>query len=266
MKHLYNSQGDFIAILHQGFLFSPSCTQIGQSYDNSVMVRGGRYLGDIVGDRLLYNHNTHHKNAVFSITYFENPELEKYPAPPERESIALKPGFSDIDFEQLEKPKWLLREFKALFLTDNGSLPQFYFENLTGEQVCTMYNWLRSQGRIYKESLLWDTQEEREVSITDDLLVAERVISGRYESFRHELCCLTTEGVVLPKLTVAVTPNSLSIEYPMGEEWTEERIWAMISTMNTLQKMAPQSNQFHVFEGEPPVLWRPFLWESFKKN
>lgn len=101
MKYLYNSEGDFIAVLHEGVLFSPQCKIIGESYDKTVMVKGHRYLGDIVEDRLLYNHNSPDKNAVISITCYEYPSLEQFPEPPKRDSIRLEENYSDIAQEKL---------------------------------------------------------------------------------------------------------------------------------------------------------------------
>ena len=152
-------------------------------------------------------------------------------------------------------------ELKTLFIHDDGSLPDFYFEKLTAEQVCVLYNWLRSRGGIFGEPLVWDTEQKRDVLVTNELPAAERVVSGRYQNFRHGLNRLEMNGVIIPQLTVEVTPDLICIDYRAGAEWGDQEIVAMMELLRTLQQFAPDAELFHMFEGEERTSWFPDVWK-----
>lgn len=144
-------------------------------------------------------------------------------------------------------------ELHDLFDTDDGSLPDIFVENLSGDQVRAIYRWVRSQCGIYcndGDPTLWDRTEERDgpIKAVDD--PAQLVISGRAEPFRHGLTQFSISGVDLPQLTVAVYPSEIEFDYRMGSEWGPPQLTALFAFLWTIQQMAPDATISHAHEGD----------------
>ena len=158
-----------------------------------------------------------------------------------------------------------------LFDTDDGSLPDIFVENLSSDQVVTIYRWVRSQCEIYcddGEPTLWHCEQERDVSIKSLRDPAQLVISGRAERFRHGLKKFSISGVELPQLTVAVSPNEIEFDYRMGSQWGPSQVAALFDFLWSIQEMAPDAKISHSHEGDSKrspsftVAWREFTREK----
>ena len=158
-----------------------------------------------------------------------------------------------------------------LFDTDDGSLPDIFVENLSSDQVIQIYRWVRSQCEIYCDAgdpTLWHCELECDVPIKSLDNPAQLVISGRVENFRHGLTCFSFSGVVLPQLTVAVSPNEIAFDYRMGSEWGPSQVAALFDFLWAIQEMAPDAKIFHVHEGGSEAspsfanAWRDFKREK----
>jgi hypothetical protein len=150
-----------------------------------------------------------------------------------------------------------MREFwpqlSDLFETDDGSLPDIFVENLSDDQVRTIYHWIRTLGDIYCEHgdpTLWDREQQSAVLIKSLDDPAQLVIDGRVEPFRHGLTQFSLSGVRLPQLTVAVSPNEIEFDYRMGSEWGPSQVAALFDFLWTIQQMAPPAKISHSHEGE----------------
>ena len=164
----------------------------------------------------------------------------------------------------------LWTQLRDLFDTDDGSLPDIFIENLSNDQVCHIYRWIRSQSEIYcdnRDPTFWDCVNERDVSIemVDD--PAERATESRAEPFRHGLTELSFSGVCLPQLTIAVFPNEIDFDYRMGVEWGRDNWGGLFDFLWAIQIMAPDANISHAFEGDSVrTLSFTESWKTFKRK
>jgi len=143
-------------------------------------------------------------------------------------------------------------QLRDIFETDDGSLPDIFVENLSGDQVQSIYHWVRSQCDVYCDDgapTLWDRVAECVVAITDLDDPAQLVLDGRAEPFRHGLTRFSISDVEIPQLTVAVAPNSIEFDYRMGSEWGPSQVAALFDFLWAIQQLAPDARISHVHEG-----------------
>lgn len=143
-------------------------------------------------------------------------------------------------------------QLHELFDTDDGSLPDVFIENLTGDQVSEIYAWVRSKCGVYSDActpMFWDRVDEQDVPVTSVDDPASLVVNGQAESFRHGLSEVSSSGVVVPPLTIAVWPNSIEFDYRMGSEWGPAQLDALFDFLWSLQQLAPTAIITHSFEG-----------------
>jgi hypothetical protein len=139
-----------------------------------------------------------------------------------------------------------------LFDTDDGSLPDIFIENLTGDQVSEIYRWVRSKCGVYSDEwnpTFWDRVDEQDVPVTSVDDPASLVVNGRAESFRHGLSEVSSGGVVVPSLTIVVWPNSIEFDYRMGPEWGPTQLDALFDFLWGVQQLASTATISHSFEG-----------------
>ena len=162
----------------------------------------------------------------------------------------------------------LWAQLHDLFDTDDGSLPDLIVENLSSAQVVTIYQWVRSLCDVYTddgEPTLWHCEQERDVPITSLDSPAQLIISGRAKSFRHGLAELSISGIVIPQLTVAVSPNKIEFDYRMGLEWGPSELDALFDFLWSVQQLAPAATISHSYEGDSkPTQIFARLWDEFK--
>jgi len=140
-----------------------------------------------------------------------------------------------------------------LFDTDDGSLPDAFVENLTGDQVCTIYKWVRLQSDIYcsgGEPTYWDRVDQCDVPIRAVEDPAQLVVDGLVEPFRHGLERLIVFGAVLPQLSICAWPNQIHFDYRMGSEWGPPQLSALFEFLWIIQRMAPDAEITHAHEGD----------------
>lgn len=153
-----------------------------------------------------------------------------------------------------------------LFDTDDGSLPDIVVENLSNDQVRTIYQWVRSQCDIYDDPTLWDLVQETDVPIKTLADPAQLVLDGRVEPFRHGLTQFAISGVVLPQLTIAVSPNEIAFDYRMGREWRPPQVAALFDFLWTIQEIAPAATISHMHEGaNDRTASFTNTWDDFKR-
>lgn len=121
--------------------------------------------------------------------------------------------------------KWdkLLR----VFGTNDGSLPDIELNNLSGEEVIRGYDFVRNHSECISSTghYYWSIANQCEVPFSYEDNPAEYVVSGQAECFH--VCfdgVRSPSGKRVPELGLFVFTDSLSFDYRMGPDWTEEAL------------------------------------------
>lgn len=141
------------------------------------------------------------------------------------------------------------QKLKDLFDADDGSLPDVFIDELSGEQVCAIYSWIMSQATIYDAPTLWHALEGKEIPIRSVNSPAAAVVRGEIPQFRHGLTNFQVAGVELYGLTICVSSNQISFDYQMGDDWDAPQVTALLDLLTTIRRLAPDAQISHQFEG-----------------
>jgi len=136
-----------------------------------------------------------------------------------------------------------------LFKNDDGSLPDIFIENLTENEIITIYNWIVSNSEIYNNPTLWSIEEQKDVPIKQIVNPAKNFVEGRVECFHHGLENLKMDGVIIPQLGIFVENGRLSLDYRMGLEWEPIEVEALFKLLYSMVKSAPNLKVRHADEG-----------------
>ena len=154
-----------------------------------------------------------------------------------------------------------------LFHADDGSLPDIFVDDLSNEEIVTIYDYVMTQSEIDGDPTAWNLESEEEIPIRDIDHPAKQYIEKRIESFRHCIV-LRVAGLELPRLSICVGQESIEFDYRMGKEWNEENVSALFSFLSKIQSIAPRSKIYQADEGgseEPNIVFQESLNE-FTKN
>lgn len=136
-----------------------------------------------------------------------------------------------------------------LFEKDDGSLPDIFVENITPDEIVTVYSWVLSLTKPYGEPCLWSLEENRDIKITDISNPALYYIQGKSESFRHGLEEFYFNGVKIPQLTIYIGESGIDFDYRMGKEWNKIKLISLFEFLHEIRKIAPKSKIFQALEG-----------------
>lgn len=122
-------------------------------------------------------------------------------------------------------------ELIAIFVEDDGSLPDIELNQLTGEEVIEGYEFVRKQSTHIssKEPHYWSKNRDCEVPILFEDNPSRLVVSGDAEPFH--LCfdgIHSPSGKAIPELGLFVYSDGLSFDYRMGPQWNIEAVEGLI--------------------------------------
>lgn len=135
------------------------------------------------------------------------------------------------------------------FEVDDGSLPDIFVENLTSDEVCSIYAWVCEKAGIYGEPTFWDETRLEDVPVKDAKNPARLVVDGKTCPFRHGLMELEINGVLIPQLTVRVNQDSVEFDYRMGAEWGPKQLEALFEFLILIERKARSAVVTHAHEG-----------------
>ncbi len=136
-----------------------------------------------------------------------------------------------------------------LFDSEDGSLPDVFIDELSGDQVCSIYSWIMSQATIYDEPTLWHNAEGKSLPIKSIEQPARAVVSGDVVQFRHGLTNLQIAGVELLGLTICISSDQISFDYQTGDDWDAPQVAAFLELLAGVIRLAPEATITHQFEG-----------------
>ena len=125
-----------------------------------------------------------------------------------------------------------------LFDTDDGSLPDIYILNLSGQGVIDIWAYLHQSAiSLAGDAYLWDIEKRQDVSVDAVPNAAELVVSGKAEGFHAVLRGISFCRVVIPDLGVFVFPDAIHLDYRMGPEWGPPELGALFELLKRLQML-----------------------------
>jgi hypothetical protein len=153
-----------------------------------------------------------------------------------------------------------------LFNTDDGSLPDIFIDDLSNEEIVTIYDYVMTQATIDGNATAWSLESEKDIPIRNIENPATQFIENRIESFRH-LIVLKVGELELPSLSVCVGQESIEFDYRMGKEWNEKNVSALFRFLSEIQLIAPNSKIHQADEGgseNPSSIFQESLHEVTK--
>ncbi len=140
-------------------------------------------------------------------------------------------------------------EIKDLFEHDDGSLPDIYVENLTAQEIESIYGWVLSLTEIYGEPTLWSIKENKDVPLASYKNPAQDFNAGEVETFHHTLKEFAINGITIPMLGIRVGEDAIDFDYRMGKEWGEKQVEALFNFLAQIKDKAITAKIFQADEG-----------------
>jgi hypothetical protein len=136
-------------------------------------------------------------------------------------------------------------KLRALFDTDDGSLPAVRLTELTAEGVAAAYAFLRARASVRPDLVFWHRALDREERLDAWPNPARLVAAGEADPFHFLATGLAFGGVALPDLGVFICPDEVSLDYRMGPEWGEHRLLALFELLRQLSALDPRARVRH---------------------
>jgi hypothetical protein len=123
-------------------------------------------------------------------------------------------------------PDELWTQVGACFDTDDGSLPGVEVSGLSPPGVAAIYAMLRRRSRLEGEPpySFWSLTEQADLPVDSVPNAAALVAGGQAEPFHLCISGVIAGGVELPTLGVFVWPDTVELDYRMGDEWNSSRV------------------------------------------
>ncbi|KEZ04693.1 hypothetical protein GQ57_16555 [Burkholderia sp. MSh2] len=129
-------------------------------------------------------------------------------------------------------------------------MPDFFVDDLTSDQVVTVYDWVMSQCKASENATAWHITAQKDLPIGAIHEPARAYVAGEIESFRHGLVGLSIDGIELPYLTICVEGREcMSFDYRKGPEWNAHAITALLEMFARIHELAPNARIWHTEVG-----------------
>lgn len=125
-----------------------------------------------------------------------------------------------------------------MFDTDDGSLPEIYLVNLSGDSVANIWTYLvKSASGLNPDASFWHRAKGSDIPIDEVPNAAQLVVQGEAESFHVVVHGISVGGTVIPDLGVFVFPDAIYFDYRMGREWGAEELNSLFALLHQLLSM-----------------------------
>lgn len=132
----------------------------------------------------------------------------------------------------------LWNKVKPLFENDDGSLPDIFVENLTTDEINSIYKWILSISCIDGEPTVWSFKKQKDIAVSSLKNAAKAFNLGEIESFRHLLKEFDINGTLIPQLSVCIEKGEISFDYRKGKEWGPEQVKALFEFLSRIKDRA----------------------------
>lgn len=167
-----------------------------------------------------------------------------------------------------------LDSLKAVLSNNDGSLPDINFDFDGVRVVGDAYALVQRQATVLTSvgSCYWSKTKEKECPILFGENPAELVLSGVAEPFHVVFGGLVSKtGHKIPDLGFFVLGEDfVALDYRMGPEWSFAAIEGLLSLMEEIASLAPDTSVAHesnIFDPNGKVLMQAFSeWRAAKKR
>ncbi|ERN41600.1 hypothetical protein KR51_00018200 [Rubidibacter lacunae KORDI 51-2] len=150
------------------------------------------------------------------------------------------------------------------FQHDDGSLPGIELANLLPGEVPALYEFLRDRSQIEGEMpTFWDHELEQNRPISSVENPASLVVSGRADCFHYCISGVSVAGTELPVLGVFVFPDSVELDYRMGENWRQAQVLGLFSLLKELLSLTHSATLRPTYDGPPDPGSFMAAWKLF---
>ena len=158
---------------------------------------------------------------------------------------------------------------KCNFEVNDGSLPTVELSPLSGDEVASIYAFLRGRSRLASEnSTFWDHGLNRDRPIDDVPNAALLVSNGSAAAFHFTVDGVHEADSEIPCLGVHVFMDCIAIDYQMGPEWNAQNVYAFFQLLKSIFTQA-RAGSLQPDKGEGPpkpelfmAAWRDVLAED----
>jgi hypothetical protein len=167
-----------------------------------------------------------------------------------------------------------LDRLKAVLSHNDGSLPDINFDFAGARVVADAYAVVQRHANVLTsaDSYYWSKSEEKECPISFGDNPAELVLSGEAEPFHVVFGGLVSHtGNKIPDLGFFVLGEDfVALDYRMGPEWTLPALEGLLSLMDEIASLAPNTvvtHESNIFDPDGKVLTQAFEeWTAAKKR
>ncbi|QDU57612.1 hypothetical protein [Aeoliella mucimassa] len=164
---------------------------------------------------------------------------------------------------------WLWEQLHDQFDTDDGSLPDVYFENLNPDAIIGAYELLisRAKSTVTECPVFWSKTDEQEHPLNSVPNAAALVVCDEAEPFHVVLGGIEARGTVIPDLGVFVFQECIALDYRMGAEWGPlqlDAFFGLLLELSALDQTCRLTLDEHVQQGFQDRFHTAFL--RFKRE
>lgn len=167
-----------------------------------------------------------------------------------------------------------LESLKAVLSHNDGSLPDINFDFVGARVVADAYSLVQRHATVLKSvgSYYWSKSNAKECPISFGENPAELVLSGEAEPFHVVFGGLVSNtGHKIPDLGFFVLGKDfVALDYRMGPEWSLSAIEGLLSLMEEIASLAPNTSVAHesnMFDPDGQVLIQAFSeWRAANKR
>ena len=148
----------------------------------------------------------------------------------------------------------LAKNIQHLFVTDDGSLPDIYVENLNREKFEKIVEHCLTSWSNENTILAWDNELNKEVKLRQSEFF-KKFFNAQLSVRPIHLDKANINGTTLPQLNMFIYgPAPAEIEniifdYRMGKDWTEKTILCILEFFALILDIAPNAKVFRAPEG-----------------
>jgi len=138
---------------------------------------------------------------------------------------------------------WLWNELRALFDTDDGSLPEVRVDYRDPAAPTLGYALLRGRAArvVNDNAYFWSKTHDAERPLDSVSNAAALVVSGEAEAFHVVLGGIQSRSVAIPDLGVFVFTDQLAIDYRMGPAWGPKELEGFFGLLGELTSLDPDA-------------------------
>jgi hypothetical protein len=146
----------------------------------------------------------------------------------------------------------LVDQIRHLFVDDDGSLPDFFIENISISEFFDIISCIEDLS-AQSQFQVWNPEKDVELQLTSPSEAIKLFVDGKIESFRFPANDISIINQTIPSLGFGVYgTDCIEFDYRMGEDWTDDVIIALIALLSKFTEIAPNATIRRCKNASPP--------------